>query len=31
MTTELERDLLDSKVSVPIAGDADPIRDTGMA
>ena len=24
MTTELERDLLDSKISVPIAGDADP-------
>ena len=24
MTTELERDLLDSEVSVPIAGDADP-------
>ncbi|HEX5858980.1 MAG TPA: hypothetical protein VFY91_12830, partial [Microbacterium sp.] len=24
MTTELERDLLDSKVAVPISGDADP-------
>ena len=24
MTTELERDLLDSKISVPIAEDADP-------